>query len=194
MKPQFYSILYVTFSQDQLSEIKLYIKKQKKHLLSITAAWESALITQHPLEQIPASGLKILSNTPSNEPLANTARQHICAPGPWNEVKRSNCLELAVRGRPPSHYSVEKIRAPLTLLQKSAFTQNEKIELLRRPWKCSYYVTVLPSTPSNFLLTFLWRQRELCGQPARALCPPLIQRGEVIKIQVPSAPPHGGQV
>lgn len=48
------------------------------------------------------SGLKILSNTPSNEPLANTARQHICAPGPWNGVKLSNCLELAVRGRPPS--------------------------------------------------------------------------------------------
>lgn len=108
-----------------------------------------------------------MSNTPSNEPLAHTAQQHIRAAGPGNEAKLSNCLELAAHGRPPSLYSVEKIRLPLTLSQKAALTRNEKIELPRRAWKRSYYVSVLPSTASNFLRTF--SPMPVASEPVRSV-------------------------
>lgn len=52
------------------------------------------------------SGLQILSNTPSKRALnSSTATRMRHWPLEWS-VKLSNCLELAVGGRPPSPYSL----------------------------------------------------------------------------------------
>lgn len=82
----------------------IYRKKKKKHLLSITAAtpsntfamcshlaWEPALITQHPLEQIPA----IRSQNLVQHPLKRALSKHSAAAymRPW-PLKRSETIQL----------------------------------------------------------------------------------------------------